>query len=250
VNPIVVGGSGGSGTRAVARFLARNGVAMGRCVTEAGDAHAFVDVLEALISPILEATGSLDYGLCAIPVDLRTRALKMITLAVDRHRGSSTGCHRWGFKNPRQMFILPLLLDIFPDLIFVHVVRDGRDMLLSANQNQPRKHYTALFGEPNPGGHQASARFWGTVNLQAAICGERTASSGYVPVRIEDLCGKDREYYVRRLAARIGLSQSHAITQSDVFKFQTSFGRGKAHDDGFSDLPTIFNQALAHFGYG
>jgi hypothetical protein len=54
MNPIVIGGSGGSGTRAVARFLTAIAVKMGEYLNQSGDALAFVDTLDALINPILE----------------------------------------------------------------------------------------------------------------------------------------------------------------------------------------------------
>jgi hypothetical protein len=222
---------------------------MGQNLNEAGDAMSFPGVLDSLIDPIVRATGSLDYDLRALPVDLRTRALEMITSAAKQHRHFQTGARRWGFKNPRQMFILPLLSYVFPNLIFVHVVRDGRDMLFSANQNQPQNYYSALFREPYLGGRRASGRFWATVNLEVATCGERILRSRYLRVRIEDLSGSKRRHYVRRLARALGLKKSDAITQSKIFATQLSFGRWKCHDDDLSEMPKIFHQALTRFGY-
>jgi hypothetical protein len=54
MNPIVIGGSGGAGTQAVARFLTAIGVQMGEYRNRSADALVFVDTLDALINPILE----------------------------------------------------------------------------------------------------------------------------------------------------------------------------------------------------
>jgi hypothetical protein len=61
----------------------------------------------------------------------------------------------------------------FPEFVFIHVLRDGRDMLFSDNQNQPRSYYTDLFGRPGDVTPEASAAFWSTVNLQATAYGKQ-----------------------------------------------------------------------------
>src|SRR5438445_13883106 len=50
---------------------------------------------------------------------------------------------RWGWKAPRSIYLLSFLSAQFPQLKFIHVLRDGRDMALSPNQNQLRKHRRA-----------------------------------------------------------------------------------------------------------
>ena len=57
--------------------------------------------------------------------------------AVARHLAPLGGRPRpWGWKHPHSLLLLPLLVDAWPRLRFVHVVRDGRDMAFSANRNQ------------------------------------------------------------------------------------------------------------------
>ena len=41
----------------------------------------------------------------------------------------------WGWKEPRSIYLLSFLHRHLPALRFLHVVRDGRDMALSKNQN-------------------------------------------------------------------------------------------------------------------
>ena len=54
----------------------------------------------------------------------------------------------WGWKEPRSIYLLPFFHQQLPALRFLHVVRDGRDMALSANQNQLRKHGNGLPSPP------------------------------------------------------------------------------------------------------
>jgi hypothetical protein len=51
MNPIVIAGSGGSGTRAAVWFLIAIGVQMGKYLNRSADALAFVDTPDALINP-------------------------------------------------------------------------------------------------------------------------------------------------------------------------------------------------------
>jgi hypothetical protein len=38
---------------------------------------------------------------------------------------------RWGDKTPQYVMEMPVLLDLFPDCRFIHIIRDGRDVALS-----------------------------------------------------------------------------------------------------------------------
>jgi hypothetical protein len=249
MNPIVIGGSGGSGTRAAARFLAAIGVQMGEYLNNSADALAFVDTLDALINPILENTCSLDYDPSCLPIDLATHAVEMLRSAVDIHCASSARNGRWGFKNPRQIFLLPILNRTFPEFVFVHVLRDGRDMLFSDNQNQLRRYYSNLFGRPGDVTLEAAAVFWSAVNLQAASYGARVLKSRYMLLRLEDFSGEAREDNALGLAQRLKLDESRAVAHSDIFRAPASLGRWRARAEELPPLTGIFGTALAHFGY-
>jgi hypothetical protein len=249
MNPIVIGGSGGSGTRAVARFLTATGVQMGEYLNRSADALAFVDTLDALINPILENTRSLDYDPKYLPVDLAARAVEMIHSATDIHCTPSARDGRWGFKNPRHMFLLPILNRAFPEFVFVHVLRDGRDMLFSENRNQLRLHYRGLFGRPDDLTPEASAAFWSTVNLQAAAYGARVLKSRYILLRLEDLCGEARQEYGVGLAKKLKLDKCRAVAHLEIFSAPASLGRWRARAEELPALTGCFGTALAHFGY-
>jgi hypothetical protein len=249
MNPIVVGGSGGSGTRAVARFLAAIGVQMGEYLNSSADALAFVETFDALINPILKNTRSLDYDPSALPVDLAGRAVEMIDAATDLHCAPELRGGRWGFKNPRHMFLLPILNRVFPEFVFVHVLRDGRDMLFSENRNQLRMYYRDLFGRQDEVSLEASAAFWSTVNLQAAAYGARVLKSRYMLLRLEDFCGEARQDYALSLAQKLELDQRRAVAHVDFFRAPVSLNRWRAHAEELPALTGIFGTALGYFGY-
>ena len=132
--PVVIGGTGGSGTRLVARLLREMGVELGAQVNGTEDALSFVPLYDRYVNPYL-ARGALDSA--AFEADL----LK----AIREHRGPDAG-KVWGWKNPRSIFLLPVLDGLIAGLKFVHVVRHGLDMALSSNQNQVRLHAAAALG--------------------------------------------------------------------------------------------------------
>jgi hypothetical protein len=76
VRPIVVGGTGGSGTRVVRAVLARAGAFMGVRLNGAGDAMDFEPFLDATINPVLAVTRSFDYSMDTLPAALRRVSLR------------------------------------------------------------------------------------------------------------------------------------------------------------------------------
>lgn len=255
--PVVVGATGGSGTRAVHAVLRAAGLYMGAGdrLNHAGDAMDIEPVLDSVINPILIATRGLDYDLTDLPSVLASTARRDLLLAIDRFlRGKPKPQVRWGWKNPRSMFILPLIHALFPDVRFVHVVRDGRDMALSDNQNQPRKHFQAMFGqaldEVDPAG---ALKLWAEANGTAANWGERVLGANYHRVRFEDLCAEpDRE--VTRLLDFAGFSGPEAALALKEARHEiaapTSINRWHQLDpEEANTLSCEGAAALTRFGY-
>jgi sulfotransferase family protein len=164
-----------------------------------------------MINPILEVTRSLDYDAADLPGDLAVRTTAMLRAAAERHCPLAGRQCRWGFKNPGHLFLLPLLERVFPRFRFVHVLRDGRDMVLSDNQNQPRMYSGSLFGRSGELTPEASAVFWATANLQASTYCARVL--GPRRVRLEDLCAAPEHAY--GLARALGLDEEQAA--ADIF---------------------------------
>ncbi|MGH6889595.1 MAG: sulfotransferase [Rhizomicrobium sp.] len=248
--PIIVGGTGGSGTRALVAFLRGCDVAMGSETNGVGDALSFVDLLDAHLNRIIALTKRIDYCVDQLDPGLRTMIVADLRAAASQHRIEAALQARWGFKNPRQMFLLPLLDAAFPSAIFIHLVRDGRDMLLSENRNQARKHFESLFGVPFDRSDEHVALFWAKTNLEAHAYGSKHLGSRYVDVRIEDLCGANRARHVGKLATVLGLDPGKAQHQASVFRTQDSFGRGGFHEGEISPATReVFRAALDKFGY-
>jgi hypothetical protein len=116
------------------------------------------------------------------------------------------GLRAWGWKNPRSIYLLPLLDELIPGLRFVHVIRHGLDMAMSGNQNQLSLHGRAVLGaahdELSP--QTRSALLWKRVNEVAADYG-RTMPGRYFRLRYEDVCAEP-DRHLAPLAAALGLA--------------------------------------------
>jgi hypothetical protein len=247
-NPIVVFATGGSGTRAVAAFLSACGIGMGNRVNNPGDAISFTPVVNTYANRVIETTRSLDYEAEKLDPELCRAAVEDYRQAADRHRQGYASDAPWGFKHPRNIFLLPILDVAFPDAVFVHVVRDGRDMLLARNRNQLEMHFETCFGRPFLRSQEDIAQFWAKTNTEARDFGMRRLKSRYVVVRIEDLCGPERARHAISLAGAVGIDRATASAHLTEFETQESFGRGR--DIAFEgDGAIAFNAALATFGY-
>src|SRR6202021_77236 len=83
-------------------------------------------------------------------------------------RAVATGKQRWGNKTPKQVFYLPALARLFPDALFVHVVRDGRQVTISRSTLE--------------GGHSSlllNALLWREAVRAGHSAGERLGSARY-----------------------------------------------------------------------
>lgn len=247
--PIVVGGSGGSGTRAVMAFLHRNGVDTPRERTGAYDCVPFTEFLRRWVEPVLTATRRLDYRAEELPETMRAAMDADLTETLARMRGSMTpdAGTPWGWKCPRTIFVLPVLAARFPELVFVHVVRDGRDMLTSKNDNQARRFYATLTGgdyAAHPA--RAVAETWTRLNLDVARFGEAVLGARYLRVRYEDLCDPTPDARV----ALLGRLSLPAAVLEDVFRPSSRAGAWRGED--LAELRPVhraLTPGLLAFGY-
>ena len=111
------------------------------------------------------------------------------------------GKPRWGDKTPLYMQHLPLLERLFPDALWVHLVRDGRDAGLSFLE-LPEGFSGKTWALPRTAG-QFAAR-WRTEILSARRLGKHVGSR-YLELRYEDLV-TEPERELRRVCEHASLT--------------------------------------------
>jgi hypothetical protein len=117
------------------------------------------------------------------------------------------GKPRWGDKTPMYMQNLRVLERLFPDALYVHLIRDGRDAATSFLA-MPRGIVTETWMHPRTPVDFACQ--WRTEVAGARRLGRR-AGPRYLEVRYEDLVG-DVEAVLRRICEFAGLEYEPAMT--------------------------------------
>jgi hypothetical protein len=244
--PIIVGATGGSGTRVVARILHGAGVYIGRARNESEDAMEFVEFYDRWINRFVRRHGT--------PLeDAEVAGMnREFDACFARHRsGISSEQTDWGWKEPRSLYLVPFFDERCPGMKFLHVVRDGRDMAFSQNQNQLRKHGAAVLGDrydslPAP---VRSAALWSQVNGVGADYGETIMGPRYLRLRFEDVC-QDPVSSMRRICAFIGRQPPVDAGIRDVAPPE-SIGRWRtvADEDLIRAVTEHAQPSLNRFGY-
>jgi hypothetical protein len=233
--PLVVGGVGGSGTRLVAQLLQNMGIFMGDYLNEAEDALAFMQIYEGYINNYL--MGVANYQQLA---DELLRAMIY-------HRKNCSANSQWGWKNPRSIYLLPILDCLIPNLRFIHVVRDGLAISTSDNQMQLEKHGLSILQNdmqtlPKK---QQSLLLWSIVNNAAADYG-KLMGDRYFLVRYEDVCENPNKVF-STLAHSLGLQLPNVW---DVSINSPRMRQESMNQQYFSSTTIEYiTNALKRFGY-
>ena len=256
--PVVIFGTGGSGTRVLQVLTDHSGYYLGTNLNRAGDAldigHFMRRWLDRYLNKTdwiateLRASGKEEYG---YPLAMA----EDFALTLEDHRDALDDQQAlWGWKAPRTILILPFVHELFAGMRAIHLVRDGRDMAYSRNQQQMRRHAPLLLDEDHNEASEPvrSIAFWAHVNLAAARYGERELGSNYLRMRYEDVCSDPASAVVELLdfidspASRESMQQVAA----EKIKPSSSIGRWREHDAAeLETLHEIAGDALRKFGY-
>ena len=204
--PVVIFGTGGSGTRVLQLFADRAGYFMGTNLNAPGDSLDVGQFMRRWLDRYLTRSNWID-EMCqgsdrgkfgcprAMANDFRS--------AIESHRaGLQDADAPWGWKSPRTILMLPFVHEMYPAMKAVHLVRDGRDMAFSRNQNQVRATGNKVLSEADLEQRTPirSIKFWARVNVAAAHYGTaRFVNGNYLRVRYEDVCSDPGESVVRLL---------------------------------------------------
>jgi len=244
--PIIIGGTGGSGTRVVARIVRHGGMFIGTRLNESEDALDLAAYSNRWINRFMEPA-TFPRALAA-----RIEMTKDLKAVLANHLASlSTLAGPWGWKEPRSIYLLPFFHSQFSGMRFLHVIRDGRDMAFSANQNQLNKHGTMLL-EPIESQWSAPLRsiaLWNRLNALAADYGEGVLPGQYMPIRFEDLCAEPVPA-IQRIFEFLGLrGDVEKIARLEVASPE-SLGRWRNQDqETLAELHRIGEAALRRFNY-
>jgi sulfotransferase family protein len=242
-DPLVIGAVGGSGTRVFSRIVRHAGVFMGEDRDAQEDSRPMSPFYGEFTTDYLLGRGRLDEAWSA-------RAGERLAECLREHLEGLPGPdHPWGVKNSRSMLMLPFWHQHFPGMRFLHVLRDGRDMAYSDNDNQIRRHGRALLGPDEAlARHERAMLWWARVNLSAADYGERSLGHNYMSIRLEDLCARPK----RTIRSLFEFIEADAGMKKPVGEVRTPPTLGRWRDRPEAEvarLVAIGGSALERFGY-
>lgn len=242
--PCVIGATGGSGTRVFVRLAAAAGLYVGEDRNPFEDALPIEHFLDRWLLPLWEGGGWSPPHTAPPGMD------DDLAATLDRHlAGRDPAGSPWGWKAPRSLYLLPFLAQRFPDLRFLHVVRDGRDMAFSSNQLQLARYGPRLLSAEEQGGSQAerSIALWSRINGLTADYGVELGGA-YLRLRLEDLCARPAAV-ARRLRRFFELPGDPGAAAREVAAPAT-FGRWRREDPALvARLEAIAGPTLRRFGY-
>ncbi len=242
--PNVIGATGGSGTRVVARILRASGVYTGAMLNPYEDAVELGFYSDRWINDYVGAGGEVS------PQQRTEMEADLRTVLADHLSTLPAGATAWGWKEPRSIYLLRFWNEVMPDVRFLHFLRDGRDMAFSDNQNQLNWHGRAVLGDElrkrkTP---VRSIALWNRVNLAAADYGERRLGPRYLRVRFEDLCAEPVPT-VGSILAFFGLEGDVEAAAAEV-RPPATLGRWQRHPSKVvGELTEVARPALERFGY-
>lgn len=212
------------------------GVFMGSLRNASEDAMPFVSLYDNHINAYL--SGSVN---CSGLVDELLQAL-----GLHWGRGGNNAIGPWGWKNPRSIYLLPVLDGLFEGMRFIHVVRDGITMATSKNQAQLEKHGASVITQEFQGLQQTERALllWSLVNNAAADYGKQMGHR-YLMIRYEDICD-DPGKATASLSSALGIDQANHSGILVKASRAREVTQVSANKDGAG---AITSAALRRFGY-
>ena len=241
--PFVIGGVGGSGTRVFADILQKAGCYIGTRLNKAKDSQVFVPLYDKWIPRILAGD---------ISQNEEGDLVSEMTDCVKEHRQEiPSGNISWGWKNPRSIYLLKYFQKLYPEIKFIHIIRDGRDMAFSQNQNQLNMYAKYILGqsELNQEPYITSMKFWSTVNLSVSDYCNKFLEENYLRIRFEDLCfGPEKT--INEILAFCNIGGGNIESLAGLVRVPDSAGRWKTMDHSqITAVNRAGKYALEYFGY-
>jgi hypothetical protein len=215
-------GRGHSGTRAIAHTLYASGVYMGRTLNASGDKvppEAMYDACR-VAAKYVRWKGGLSWDFSALqdgPVDPEFKRL------IEAYLDDVLNCaaRNKGWKIPETTLCYPWILRMFPEIRYIHWVRDPRDCII-------RGHVTddlSDFGIEYPATEDLRERRAISWYYQYQLMKETPKPAHWISVRFEDFV-LDHERTLKRLEDFLGIPLARIIVRPEaVGRWRSDEGR-------------------------
>ena len=235
--PVVIGGVGGSGTRVIAEILRELNFFIGNDLNGPLDNLTYTFLFKrkkwyyknynkkkkilrglGILKKTMTSSGSLSLSEYTF---LFQAVLSMSLYGHYKNRGKGiwpilrlkkmfnstannlSSYSGWGWKEPNSHLLLEYMNEFFPDIKYIHAIRNGLDMAYSRNHRQ-LYHWGPLFGI-NPRDNQCeipelSFRYWVEANSHVMDIGKKMDSDKFLLLNFDRLCKNPKEGIIQLLA--------------------------------------------------
>jgi len=199
LKPIIVGGMAGNGTRTAVWLLRGMNVYMGSMPMAMYAHEPFDSIPIAWFLYSFRAAWARNQG-----VD-EHKMVQAFQATLDQHLSHWNGEKLWGWKNPSNLYLIDFYHELFPEMKYVHVVRDGRDVSDSwINQTLIHEVPFAIPEEmkknPSPVNYMW---IWNLMNERVIEYCENKLANQWILLRLEDISA-DPEAYGKKLQEFVG----------------------------------------------
>ena len=246
-SPLIIGGVGGSGTRvfrAIAEAAGYKMLTAPWIVERIWKKHHDNLLMMKLFYPRW-----LEAYLLGEPVEAKMkRACRRLLWMSDP---SSFEQGRWGWKNPNTLFLIPFWKKLYPNMIYINVIRDGRDIAFNRRMTYINRYNRSLFSEQERSlpDHIRKAIFWKRCNqlVQTDILAEDRR----LITPFESLC-LNTEPEVRKIFEFLRVTPSDELVHETcrLVQIPASFGRWKNEEPSMvREVEEALGSSLLEFGY-
>lgn len=234
---ITVIGRGHSGTRSMSHTLSASGVFMGEPLNRSGDLLPPDKMYEAcrVFAPYVKYLGDNRWDFsethtCPIPQEFKTLIEEYL------HTVLTSDAPNKGWKIPETTLVYPWIVRLFPDIRYIHWVRDPRDCILGSHLTDDLGDFGIRY-EKTDDIRTNRAISW---LYQREIMHDTPAPAHVLAVRFEDMVFHQDET-LARLEKFLGIPMAKIEMRTD------SVGRYKT-DDGVHMFP-FFQAEMDELGY-
>ena len=234
---ITIIGRGHSGTRSISHTLSASGVFMGEPLNVSGDLLPPEKMYEAcrVFARYVPYLGNNKWDFekvntCPIPAKF--------TQLIEEYLQSvlNSSAENKGWKIPETTLIYPWIVRMFPDIKYIHWVRDPRDCILGAHLTDDLNSFGIQYDKTDDVRHNRAISWL----YQREIMCATPAPANVLSVRFEDMVF-DQDHTIKRISDYLGIPIAKIEMRTD------SVGRYKK-DDGVH-MYEFFKPELEELGY-
>ncbi len=234
---VTVIGRGHSGTRAISNTLAESGFYMGEPLNESWDLIPPEKMYEAcrIFARYVDYKGSLEWDFSRV---LAMEPDKEFVRLINEYLSSvlSSNAENRGWKIPETTLCYPWILKLFPDIHYIHWVRDPRDCILAGHKTDNLNDFGIEYPKSDDI-RENRAISW---KYQRELMKATPEPKHLIKIRFEDMVFEQDKTLER-------LSEFLHIPLAKIEMRQNSVGRYKT--DGGKYMFDFFAEDLSECGY-